>query len=146
MRKIPIGASGKSALVDNENYARLTTHAWYLTNKGYASNRGGMMHRIVINAPKHLQVDHINGNRLDNRIENLRLATQSQNQRNASPRPNGTSKYKGVHWCKTNKKWRAGIWLGKRINLGRFDIEIDAAKAYDKAAKKHFGAFARTNF
>ena len=77
---------------------------------------------------------------------NLRLCTHTQNQHNKDPITNVSSKYKGVSWHKSKNKWRAVVYLKKRqIYLGRFDSEIDAAIAYNNAAIKYFGDFARLN-
>jgi len=105
------------------------------------------MHREIMNAPKGLDVDHIDGNGLNNRKSNLRLCTHAENVHNSRPMRNGSSKYKGVCWHKTYKKWYSSIGkTGKRFYLGRFDNEIDAALAYDKKAKELFGEFAYLNF
>jgi hypothetical protein len=105
------------------------------------------LHREIMNAPKGLVVDHINGDSLDNRRANLRLATHSQNSCNKRKRKNTTSQFRGVCFCKAKGKWDANINLaGKRIWLGSFDSEIEAGKAYDVAAKKYHGEFARLNF
>lgn len=87
--------------------------------------------------------DHINGNGLDNRRGNLRVATVSQNNQNRSKQRNNTSNFKGVSWNKYAKKWHSRIWVNKqRINLGYFDTPEDAAKAYLDAQKKYHGEFA----
>jgi hypothetical protein len=107
------------------------------------------MHREVIRLPGHLVVDHINHNGLDNRKANLRPATRAQNNYNrlAIKRKGATSKYKGVAWKKDKNKWRARLHFnGKLMFLGYFDNQIDAAKAYDKAAKECYGPFACLNF
>lgn len=93
-------------------------------------------------------IDHRNGNRSDNAILNLREATTAENNRNiAKSRNEKSSKFKGVCWCKTNKTWNAYIRIDRRLkNLGRYGDEITAAQAYDLAATKHFGTFARLNF
>ena len=93
-------------------------------------------------------VDHINHNGLDNRRANLRIATASQNNANSRRGMNrGRSKYKGVWWDEKAGKWRAGIKCqGKCIHLGMFDDEIEAAKAYDRAAGLYHGEFAVLNF
>ncbi len=89
------------------------------------------------------RIDHENRNRLDDRIENLRIATQSQNMANAELRSTNTSGYKGVHWVEHAKKWRARIKVNyKVIHLGYFDSPGQAHAAYVKAAKQHFGVFA----
>ena len=100
-----------------------------------------------MNAPAGMQIDHINGNGLDNRKVNLRLCNSSQNQRNARKRKSGTSRFKGVDWHKESKKWRARICVNrKRIHIGRYKSEFEAAQAYDKKAIELFGEFASLNF
>lgn len=104
------------------------------------------LHRVIMNAPPGVEVDHINGDTLDNRRCNLRFATSTQQKCNQRPR-GGTSKYKGVGWHKRDRKWRAQItYHGKQISLGYFDGELGAAFAYDVAARILFGEFARLNF
>jgi len=98
--------------------------------------------------PEGMVVDHINHDGMDNRKANLRAATHSQNLCHRR-KHSGTksSKYKGVHWHKFNKRWAARITFKKKtINLGYFRNEIDAAKAYDRAARKYHGEFASLNF
>jgi len=91
-------------------------------------------------------VDHINGDGLDNRRENLRLATNSQNQANSGIRRNNTTGYKGVSFHKTLGKWHATIMVkGKKKHLGYFDTPEEAAEAYNDAARKYFGEFAYLN-
>lgn len=90
-------------------------------------------------------IDHVNGDTSDNRMANLRIATQTQNMWNTRPTKNCKSKLKGVHFCKTTNRWRSKIRLdGKHIHLGRFDTEEAAHAAYCEAAKRYHGEFART--
>lgn len=104
------------------------------------------MHRYLLDAPEGMQVDHINGDPLDNRRENLRLATPAQNQANRRKRSGGSSVYKGVSWHKKGRAWRATINLDrKQIHLGFFKDQTEAAKAYDAKAKELFGEFAYLN-
>ena len=91
-------------------------------------------------------IDHINGNPADNRISNLRLATNQQNQFNSKGR-SGSSKFKGVSWKAADKKWQVRISIGGKLkHAGYFTKEEDAARAYDKLAALHYGDFARLNF
>ena len=109
------------------------------------------MHNMIMQPPKDLRVDHINHNKLDNRRSNLRLCTKQQNQWNRRKVvKNTTSKYKGVCWAKKNNKWQASLEFQKdkkrqSIYLGQFISEVEAAKAYNEAAIKHFGEFAKIN-
>lgn len=103
--------------------------------------------RELLNAPGDMQVDHINGDGLDNRRSNLRLATCAQNQRNQRPQTGVSSRYRGVCWDKSSRQWHTMITVaGRRIFLGRFADEADAARVYDDAARLHHGEFARPNF
>lgn len=92
-------------------------------------------------------VDHINGVKTDNRLANLRLATQRQNQQNAGSH-GGSSKYCGVSFHRRDKRWQAYCYdaEGRHCHLGYFTSEIDAAHAYDAAASRLHGAFSRLNF
>ncbi len=103
---------------------------------------------MVIKVPEGTVTDHINHDAMDNRSANLRAATKTQNLYNRKKFPNSTSsKYKGVSWVKRNRKWLASITLkNKKIHLGCFRDEIEAAKAYDRAAIKYHGEFACLNF
>ncbi|MGB7583176.1 MAG: AP2/ERF family transcription factor [Sedimentisphaerales bacterium] len=100
-----------------------------------------------MNAPKGTLVDHQNSDKLDNRRANLRLATNSQNQCNRRKTKNTSSQYKGVCLCPEKTHWYANIkHKGKKIWLGSFTSEIEAALAYDKAALEYHREFARLNF
>jgi hypothetical protein len=106
-----------------------------------------MLHRVILGVLQGATVDHINGNGLDNRRINLRTCTTAENAHNQVPQVGGTSAFKGVCWNRAVRKWQAQIKHGGRKKyLGVFASEQDAAKAYDVAANKYFGAFARINF
>jgi hypothetical protein len=158
---------GKFAIVDPEDYAWLSQYKWYARKSGqvyYAGrsfNINGrkfnpQMHREIIlrhcpNARSlrqyDLVIDHINNNGLDNRKVNLRIVTQKQNCWNSRAKfASRSSCYKGVSWCSRTRKWVSKISVaGKSVHLGYFDNEIDAARAYDTAAKKHRGQYAYLN-
>lgn len=110
------------------------------------------MHRFIIERklkhkiPKGMECDHKNGNGLDNRRNNLRLATPSQNRINSNKKI-GISGYRGVRWDKHRKRWRADIQFeGRKISLGRSLLKEECAKLYDKKAKELYGKFAFINF
>lgn len=153
VKEIPL-TQGKVALVDDEDYERVIKYKWYAcknSNTYYVKHTINhhskfLLHRFILGVKSNEQVDHINNNGLDCRRCNLRITTQSQNLMNAKKRPNTSSKYKGVNWCKQTHKWSAKIQVnGKRKHLGRFSNEDDAGKAYNEAAKKHYGEYARLN-
>ncbi len=167
-RRLKLANSDKYAIVDPCKYAELSKYTWLLDCEfgcrrviRLAGRKSGHifvhMHRqILADQLKaksvvllvELFIDHINGNALDNRRANLRIVTRAQNAKNRSKGSKKCSSvYKGVCWHKYNKKWSAEIKSNHRqIHLGYFDDEIEAAKAYDEAAKKYHGEFACLNF
>jgi hypothetical protein len=152
-RLIPL-TRGQFAIVDAEDYPHLSRFTWFAEDayKTYyavrkENGKSIKMHRQITSAPDHLVVDHIDHNGLNNQKSNLRLATFTQNCRNQRRLSHKTSRYKGVHWHKGSKKWSAQITCdNKTHHLGYFTSQIDAAKAYDKAAAKFHGDFAHLNF
>jgi hypothetical protein len=151
-------SKGFVALVDDADYERVSARDWYLvTHKTkrtvYAASTEGKtkirMHRFIlgITDPK-VQVDHEDHNGLNNQRHNLRFCNHQQNQAN-KPKQRGTysSQFKGVRWDKQRNKWRAQLWVnGRKVYPGTFTDEVQAALAYDAAAREHFGEFAYCNF
>lgn len=143
----------KITIIDDEDLELISRYKWYAhRNKSgnwYASStiNGVMtrMHSLLLGTRS--LIDHKNGDGLDNRRENLRLATLSQNVANSKKRKGCTSQYKGVSWSKTENKWAAEIYInGTRIFIGLFSNEVLAAQSYDTYALAYFGEFARLNF
>jgi len=149
--------TGKIAIVDEAYLPLLEGRSWdafVVKGKCYAhaidpGRCGILMHRLLMNAPDGIQVDHKDGNGLNNTRTNLRLATGQQNLRNMR-KHRGKSQYKGVTFVPkcTKRPWTAQISPGdsRCKHLGSFATELEAAKAYDRAAKELFGEFACTNF
>lgn len=145
--------NGKFSLIDREDEQWVKEHLWHCHRpREYAVRFEGRsmlyLHRILMGLPQGRlpEVDHINGDGLDNRKCNLRLCSQEQNAANSrNIRQNKTSRYKGVRLAKG--KWSARLKTkGKHIHLGAFMSERQAAMAYDDCARKTWGEFARTNF
>lgn len=147
---------GQEILVDDDNFDYLNQFVWKVikkvkTYKDVQSTHFGRivrMSRLVMGiTDPNVYVDHKNGNTLDNRKENLRIATPKQNSRNIGKRRgNFTSIYKGVNWNKKSKRWTARISTDSgRKFLGYYATEKDAALAYNKAALEFHGEFARFN-
>lgn len=151
---------GHFALIDAADASRILCLSWQATynlraKRWYATakvRRGGKrytvsMHRYVLDAPQGIQVDHVNGDGLDNRRGNLRLATRAQNQHNRRTQHNNATGYKGVTYSKKDRSyWVQFQANGRRTRLGGFKTAPDAARTYDSLARRYHGAFARLNF
>jgi hypothetical protein len=157
--RLPLSNSPLYCTIDAADAPAALRSTWHLkrANTGSArvargTTRNGkkvhvLLARELLDAPPGIYVDHINGDPLDNRRCNLRLATPLQNMQNTGPRKHNTSGFKGVKRQRGRDRWRATICVEKReISLGYYETREAAARAYDNAARLHFGAFARLNF
>jgi transcriptional regulator with XRE-family HTH domain len=163
---IPLGSRkhpGKVAVIDAEDAPLVAQYTWTVY-KGrstfYAMSQvrrdpGGhptrvtllLMHRLILGVNGDASVDHWDGDGLNNRRGNLRLASESQNQGNRRKTDGTTSRYKGVSLTKPGGPFQAAIYQDRRrFDLGRFHDEEEAARAYDAAARQRFGEFAAVNF
>jgi hypothetical protein len=152
---------GKFALVDESRFEELSRYNWCAVNIKGKTNRSDRwyakrvaygkgkakslpMHRVILNAPEGFLIDHENGDSLDNRAENLRIATMAQNAMNSSNI--GKSGFKGVSRVASGKFIAKVTGNGRYEYLGRFKTAEEAARAYDGAARRLHGSFARLNF
>lgn len=144
MKKIFL-TQGRFTIVDDEDYDILSKYKWhalktkmtfYAARHGKAKEKGKYiyMHREVIKCPLGKEIDHINGDGLNNTRNNLRAVTHSENMQNQTKlRSNNRTGIARVYWCKDTKKWRAGITRnGKRLELGRFINILEAKKSIEK--------------
>ena len=153
----------QKVLVDEEDWDLVNQYKWHIwgrdsRNPLYAltkipapETKSGKkdlpMHRLIMNAPKGMQVDHINHNGLDNRKQNLRICTPGQNQQNQGKTRSNTSGFKGVSYFKITGKWRAAIRINKKeTHIGYYDTPEEAAMAYDANANHYHGEYACLNF
>ena len=151
---------GKVAIVDDEDFEFLNQWKWHVaggsgSGTGYARRSIRLfnnkiisfnMHRVVMNPKNNEQIDHVNGNKFDNRKSNLRICTNTQNQHNVPLRKDNKSGFKGVNWDKKTRKWHTRIRVdGNRFSLGYFNNKEQAALAYNEAALQYHGEFARLN-
>ena len=151
-RAIPV-PGGWFALVDECDFDPLGRYLWHLSTNGYAvrnARKSGKRHHLpmhveIMNPSPGMVVDHINHNKLDNRRANLRICQQGDNNKNLPLRRDNTTGFKGVY--RRGQRWRAQLTDGGRHHfLGCFDTPEEAARAYDTAARLHFGEFAHLNF
>jgi hypothetical protein len=151
----------KTIVVDDVDFDGVSKHNWSIVGSGStfyalsnlprsASQQKHFtikMHRLISNAAKGTLVDHRDGNGLNNQRDNLRICTPFENACNRKKRKNSQSRFKGVYWNKQSCRFWSDInYRGNKIYIGMFDSEIEAALAYDRAAEKHHGEFARKNF
>ena len=158
MKRIPL-TRGYEALVDDEDYEELSQYTWYPIIRAltvYAmrwepktkdrKRTGIYMHRQILQLTGRMEGDHVDHNGLNNQRSNLRACSHSQNQGNRSKTHGRSSKYKGVAWDKRTQLWVAYLcYMGKRRQLGYFENEIVAARAYNIEARARFKEFALLN-
>lgn len=131
--------AGRFALIDDEDFEVVTSHIWHLSGEYARSPSGNLMHRLIMQPPDGMFTDHINGDGLDNRRENLRICTPAQNSQNS--RAMKGKSYKGV----TRAGYGTYRATFKNKSLGAFPTKDDAAEAYNQAAVEHYGEFANLN-
>lgn len=157
--KLPL-VGGGDALISLDDWEGVQDYRWRAvqTSRGsgrakvyvMATNRGHpYLHRLIMKPTRWEQIDHINGDPLDNRRENLRYVSRHENARNRHPDTfkRGTSQYRGVCWEPRRKRWQASIYAnGKQTYIGHYMTEVEAARAYDAASLEHYGRFGTRNF
>ena len=154
MKKLFVNKNkNRYTLVDDEDFDFLNQWKWRLNKRGYIlrstmiNNKYTVihMHRIIIKCPSEKMVDHISGNKSDNRKNNLRICNNLENSWNRAISKLNSSGYKGVNWHKASKKWEARIgFKNKRIHLGFFKNIKDAVNIYNVSAIKFYGEFVKT--
>jgi len=154
MEDVIINIAGFNVIISACDAERVTTQRWYkcgFKRGPYFScqmpvpeRKNILLHRFIVSCPAGMQVDHINGNVLDNRRSNLRICDHAENMRNRRISKNNTSGYKGVSWEKKKRKWGASIKVNRKtIHLGWFNDLEKAYEAYVAASQKYHGEFGR---
>lgn len=148
-------SKGEEFWFDLEDYNLIKDYCWMISNNGYVitdTSKSSIrmpkifFHRLVMNCPNDLFIDHQNHNKIDNRKNNLRIVTKSQNAMNQVTKTNNTSGTTGVSWDSKVQKWAAHIMINcKKMHLGYFDEFEDAVRARKCAEDEHFGEFSYDN-
>ncbi len=144
-----LGNEKARTTIDLEDIELAKKHKWYLTQFGYAMTRINrskqvFLHRLIMRPPDDMNIDHIDGNPLNNRRNNLRICTQRQNMFNRRVPSHNSTGIVGVSWDKRRSIWRARINVaGKDTHLGYFKSKQDAIEAREKAQSEHFDEFVR---
>lgn len=145
-----------SFVIDSSDFQLVSKYTWFKGKRGYptahysrklkASSRTFTLHRLLFGFPESGDIDHIDGNKMNNRRENMRLCSHQQNMFNQKKRCTNSTGYTGVSFSKSAKKYEAYIHHnGKKKNLGLYRTAVEAAIARDKAALEYFGEYARLN-
>lgn len=154
MKQIQLGGRNNTqikgyTLVDDDIFDELNKYNWCFDGKYVSRTVKGekiKMHRVIMNPQKGMQVDHIDGNKLNNQRQNLRICTNAQNSRNRRLRSDNKTGFKGVFWRERDKVFTAYITYNqKNKHLGTFRSAVEAAKVYNNAAIEYFGEFAYLN-
>lgn len=138
-------SKGEQFYFDIEDYTKIKDYIWYIDHRGYVRtnlNGGTRLHRLIMESKNDKMIDHIDGNKANNRKSNLRFVTNSQNQMNRDKPSNNTSGVKGVYWHKNKHKWQANLQVnGNLLYLGMFDDKEEAVKARKEAELVCFGHY-----
>ena len=143
-----ITVKGEEILIDRIDYDKIKEYYWSVNSQGYAisviNGKHKRLHLMILDKPKNFVIDHINGNKLDNRRSNLRICTCKENSRNVSASKNNKTGHLGISLTKFGR-YRARIMVdGKEIRLGNYVNLEDAIKARKKAEIKYFGEYSPT--
>ena len=138
-------------MVDDGDFPWLSKFRWWTHSRvyatGWANGKNVLMHRLILSTPPGMESDHINGDRLDNRRDNLRICTLQQNQFNSKVQKNNHSGVKGVYWWPRDRNWRVCFFQnGKQENLGYYNDKVEAISVYNKAIISARGAYAKPNY
>lgn len=161
MAKVITTKGGEEFIVDDEDFDIVSKYKWMAVKTKYTAYARSTltkmhpvrirMHRLIMNPPDGMDVDHIDGNGRNNQRSNLRICTRAENQWHQriwdnNAKSGKTSRFKGVHWASKEKRWSAVCTKGKKtIHVGRFKSEIEAALAYNTKAIELYGEFATLN-
>lgn len=142
MRAIYSRSSDRRVFVDDADYDEISKYRWYIHPRGYAlaqiDGKTVLMHRLIMQPPEDMQIDHIDRDKTNNQRINLRIVTKSVNAQNIAPKSNNTSGFVGV--ARNGKYWQAAVYQnGKRHFAGNFKDAISAAIAYNNKAKELYG-------
>jgi len=148
---VGVTAKGEQFIIDADDQVLIQPYSWYKTNNGYIATRDSMdnlilLHRLIMGVEGKSVIDHINHDTTDNRRENLRISTYSENMFNAKLRSDNSTGATGVHWSFQRGKWQAEIQVrGKTHHLGFFEDIEDAVVARKAGEEKYFGEYSYDN-